>query len=362
MTELPQDVATQSPAAGTIGPVTIAGLLDANLLDVDGNAFSGRDLLAAGIVAGLWQPVENGLVEGLGLIAANPVSTADAAAELRAFRLRRSLYSAEDMRAWLAPRALSVAAATAAAARVVARGRGGTPASVDPGAVAAALPAEAICSGALIDIGWWLADRLLSAHATDTDLAPRPLESRRVQRCVWEEARTIAGRAIAEPAVRRAERIARLVVLDEAHRDWEASLTGDTELSRRLREHELDWCRYEIDELRPHDAGAAAEVARQLVDGVEAEKLAAAARIALTVREVVLADAPASLVRALTGAVAGDVAGPWTDDDGFVVVRVRARHSPSGGDTELAARGRTELIAEGAQRLRAGRVRWHERC
>jgi hypothetical protein len=362
VTEPIHDAEAHAPTVSGSQPLTVDALLEETLLSVDGAPLTGRDLLSAGIVAGRWQRLESQLAEGLGLIAADPVPKADISEQLRAFRLERALFSAEDVRAWMAPRALSIAAITAVAARDVARRRGGAAVAVDVGDATAALPAEAICSGALTEIGWWLADRLLSARATDADVTPLPLESRHVQRLVWDEVRSVAGRGLAELGTARGERIARIVAFDAAHREWEANLAGEAELSRRLVAHELDWCRYEIEELRLGVGGAAAEVARQLAEGAEAGELAATAGVPLSIFEVILADAPAQLVRALTGAVSGEVAGPWEDGDGHVVVRVRARQAPSADDEDLIARARTELIAEGAERLRSGRVRWHDRC
>ena len=341
-------------------PTSIGALLTASILDVDGQPLSGRDLLAAGIVAGHWQRLERELEEGLGLVAADPVSKPDTAEQLRAFRLARGLLSAEDMRAWMEPRGLSIGAVTAVAARVVARARGGVAAGVAPNEVANALAAEAICAGVLAEIGWWLADRMLSAKLTAADTAPAALESIRVQRLVFSEATSIAGRASQEPGLLRAERIARIVPLDDAHASWQVRVAGDGELSRRLRDHELDWCRYEFEELRLRVPGAAAEAARQLAEGVEARAVAAAAGVPLAIHELVLADASPALIRALTGAVAGEVAGPWEEADEHVVVRVRGRRLPHASDEALVARARAELVADATTRLRAGRVRWHD--
>ena len=343
-------------------PTAVGSLLAASILDVDGGPLTGRDLLAAGIVAGRWQRLESELAEGLGLLAVDLVSKAEVTEQMRAFRLQRGLLSAEDMRAWMEPRGLSIGAVNAVAARVVARRRGGAGTAPPPDEVAGAIVAEAICTGALTEIGWWLADRMLSAKATAADITALALESVRVQRLVFSEACTIAGRASQEPGLLRAERIARITALDDAYRSWEASVTGDADLSRRLREHELDWCRYELEELRLTLPGAAAEVARQLAEGVDAREVAAAAGVPVAVHDVVLADGSAELIRALTGAVAREVAGPWEEAGEHVVVRVRERHLPDTADEQLVARARAELVDDAAARLRAGRVRWHDRA
>ena len=50
----------------------VGDLLAAPILVVDGGELTGRDLLAAGIVSGLWQQLERELADGLGLIAEEP--------------------------------------------------------------------------------------------------------------------------------------------------------------------------------------------------------------------------------------------------------------------------------------------------
>ena len=339
----------------------VVELLSTGMLDVDGGALTGRDLLAAGVVSGRWQRLEMDLAEGLGLVAGEAPAEAEVNAELRAFRFDRGLLSAEDMRAWMDPRGLTVSAVKAVAARIVARRNGGTAVAAPAAETAAALVPEAICTGALTEIGWWLADRMLSSRATGAEIVALPLQSARVQRLVFAEACTAGGRASAQPGLLRAQRLALFAALDDAHREWEVSVAGDRELARRLREHELDWCRYELDELRLASPGAAAEVARQLAEGVDPKEVAAVAGVPVTVRRIVPADVPEELARSLAGAIAGEVAGPWEDGEDRVVALVRARQMPSLDDAQLVERARAELVAEAAIRLRTGRVRWHER-
>jgi hypothetical protein len=270
--------------------------------------------------------------------------------------------SAEDLRAWMGARRLTLAALKAVAARTLARDAGGTPGAVAAEQVAAALPAEAICTGALREIGFWLADRLLSAATTrETDVEPLALERPAVQRLVFEEARTVAGGASPESGVERAQRLAWIAALDEAHSEWEAGGVGTADVTRRLHEKELEWCRFELDELALASPGAAAEAARQLAEGGDPAQVAEVAGVPLTARSTVWADAPPELARVLTGAVAGDVVGPWPDHSASVIARVRERHPPDIAHEPSAARAREELLTDMVMRLRAGRVRWHER-
>ena len=129
----------------------------------------------------------------------------------------------------------------------------------------------------------------------------------------------------------------------------------------RLHEKELEWSRFELDELRLDSPGAAAEAARQLEEGVAPEAVARSAGIALATESVVLADAPPEQTRVLLGAVAGDITEPWTDGEAHFVAHVRERRLPEPADEQSAARAAEELLADGRGRLRSGRVRWYDR-
>jgi hypothetical protein len=228
--------------------------------------------------------------------------------------------------------------------------------------VALALPAEAVCTGALREIGFWLGDRMLSAAIGGASIEPLALERPLVQQLVFDEARTVAGGISPLPGLERAERLAWIAALDQAHRPWEADATGPAEVAAKLHEKELDWCRFDIDELRPGSEGAAAEAARQLAEGVEPAAIAAAASVPLTPLRFLLVDAPPELARALTGAVVGDVIGPWSEEGEYAVARVRERQAPQADDDEIGTRAREDVLADAATRLRAGRVRWYDRA
>jgi hypothetical protein len=336
-------------------------LLAATLVIVDGRERTGRDVLAAGVVSGEWVRIEQELSQGLGLVAAASPPDEEVDARLRDFRVERGLLSAEDLRAWMQKRGLALGAVKAVVARAAARERGGEAQPVTGADIAAALPAEVICTGALLNIGFWLADRMLSAATSGVDVDPIPLEDTRVQRLVFVETRTVAGAATAETGVERATRLGWVAALDEAHVEWEARVVGPRDIERRLREKELEWTRFELDELWLDSAGAAAEARRQLVEGAAPEDVAARAGVALATESVVLADAPPDQARALLGVVAGDVTEPWDAGEAHVVARVRERRAPESADEESVARASEELLAEAIARLRAGRVRWYDR-
>ncbi|MGO9886236.1 MAG: hypothetical protein ACLPV4_24860, partial [Solirubrobacteraceae bacterium] len=164
----------------------VAALLGSAFLEVDQRGLTGRDLLAAGVLSGRWQELESRLSEGLGLVAAECPADAEIKAEVQAFRLGHSLLSAEDTRAWMHARGLTMSDVSGVAARTIARRRGGAGHPVTAAQVRSELAAEAICTGTLTELGWWLADRILSAKVREVTVEPITLEDRRIKRLVFE--------------------------------------------------------------------------------------------------------------------------------------------------------------------------------
>ena len=347
-------------ATGVAPPGELTAVFARPVLRVDARAFSARDLLAAGVVSGRWQRLERELGDGLGLVGAAPPTAEEVDSEIRAFRHRHGLLSGEDMGSWLQARSLTLAAVRGAAARAVARSRGGTSVAVSKDEIAPLLPAEAIFRDVWRELGWWLADRWLAAQTATEEIEPLALQEALVKQLVFEEASTVAGATLGERGMERAHRLAWIAGLDRAHTRWERNATEERDLIRLLREHAVDWCRFELRQLRVKTPGAASEIARQLGDGVAADRVAAAAGVDVEAVAVVLEDAPEAMMLSLTGVVAGEVAGPWRDGDAHVVAYVCERVSPTLDDPELRTRARAELLVEATSRLRAGRITWDE--
>jgi hypothetical protein len=345
-----------------VGAAAIDELLAATVLEVADRSLTGRDLLAAGVVSGRWQELESELAHGLGLVAVCAPPTSEVSDEVRAFRLERKLLSAEDMRSWLRSRGLTMSDVRAAARRAAARRAGGEAQASRSADLSLTLTAEAIWTGALREVGWWLADRLLSAAAGNVNIEPAPLQRTQVQQLVYAEARTIAGARSPESGLERGRRLAWLVALDDAHRAWQERVSDTADVARLLRARELDWCRLELDEFRLASSGAAAEAKRQLAEGGDPRRIAADANATVQPRSLVLADAAPEHARILAGALAGEVSGPLIEDGDHVVFWVRERYAPSADQEDMVVRATAELLADAAELLRAGRVRWHERA
>ena len=199
---------------------------------------------------------------------------------------------------------------------------------------------------------------MLSAAIRAAEPTPPALDEKRLQRLVFEEARTWPAGAAASPAS------SVLCVSSESRGSTTRTATGSPLLypprpARRLREKELEWSASSWTSFVFRPPGAAAEAARQLAEGTEPERCfrnrAGRAHVAngCARRRSGRARAPARR------GCPGDVVGPWRDGGDYVVNRVRERRTRISKTSRSVARGEDELLAEAIARLRAGRIRWY---
>ena len=342
----------------------LASLLAAPILTVDGTPLTGRELVAAGTVSGRWPALEADL--RLGLLLCDEDAPADERIDraLREFRYARRLTSGQDFRRWLAERELSLHAVRGAIARGLARSERCAPvpaAWVDRDAAVAALPAEAVCGGALRDCGWWLADRLLALATHERGGAA--IDTGRVHDVAAAEAQLLAVEASGEPEDERVRRLARILAADAAHAERAAQVVGADAIARLVAARRLDWLTFELEGLVCATSSVAAEAAMQLRE--DRTPLAAVARVAeldVEQRMLVLEDAPATLRTALTGATVGDVVGPVDADGSHEVWVVTRRAPPDAADPLIAGRAAAAALDADRARRRAGRVQWHGRA
>jgi hypothetical protein len=344
-----------------IGARQLPGWLAEPVLTVGHEALNGRDLVAAGVVSGRWTRLEADLLLGLALSASQPADTAEVDAALREFRYARRLTSGQDFRRWLGERGLALSAVRAALERELLRGRAGSEAPASPPdreRAAAALPAEAVCSGALTECGWWLADRLLVASDEAADAGDR-----HVRELVATEGGLLAVAGLDEPDDARAERLARIVAADAAFDAHATHVASAEAIAACADAHRLDWLGFELEGLRCTTASVAAEAALMLRDdALPMADVASAACLDEQRSTLLLEDAPAPLRTALSGAAPGDVIGPVEVGGAYEVWHVARRRAPDPLDPLVHARAVAEVITADTGRRRAGRVRWHERA
>ena len=96
-------------------------------------------------------------------------------------------------------------------------------------------------------------------------------------------------------------------------------------------------------------------------DGRELEQVAADARARLDRRRLYLEETEPAWRDHLLGARAGDVVGPLSQDDGFVIVLVRNKALPDAGDDDVRQHAEASLLRRAVEHEIANRVKWHLR-
>lgn len=336
-------------------------MLGATILTAGGRDWTGRDLVTAGALSGRWSTLEAGLVQGLASLEHWTPPRELVNVGLRDFRYARRLISAAEFSDWLRRRGLIQQELTGAVERRLARDHDGGPrASSRPGQrqdALAALPAEAVYTGALLDCADWLADRVLClAEGPAPAIEPADLEL-----LLERERELLTLRAITEAAGDRRARAELILAASAAYDARVADVCSAAAISKLLRHHSLDWLRFEAIEFTSTTAGAAAEITALLREGTPPELITEASGVPERPLRLYLEEAPAAMQGWLGGAVPGTVIGPIAEQDTHRTWLVRARQSPDPSDPSSAGKARTRIVEEHMRRRRAGRVRLHER-
>lgn len=339
----------------------LAALLGDTIVTVQGRPWRGRDVVAAGALCGRWRDLEHELAHGLAAVREARAEPAEIASALRAFRYTRGLISADEFLAWATGRGLAVADVRAVLERAIVRARVAAPPPDGDetlrAAMVAALPAEAICTGALAECANWLADRMVVA--ADHELSDPVAAGASL---LEHERGLLAVSVLDEPGEVRERRLAGLAAAAADYDVHVASICAPAAIARSVRRHAVDWTRYELTGLACPTAGAAAEAALMLRDeGAATGRVAELLGIAPQQRALRLDEAPGEMRGRLAAAHAGDVVGPVELDGTPWVWVVTARSAPDPSDPELVRQASRRLLDDSIQRLRAGKVRWHGR-
>ncbi|MHB8690418.1 MAG: hypothetical protein ACYDHH_04165 [Solirubrobacteraceae bacterium] len=340
----------------------LRALLAARIVTVAGEVFTGRDVVTAGVIAGLWKPMEQHHSIGVATLGAAEPPAAAVTEEIRAFRYRHRLISAQEFLHWLDQRDLDLEALKAAAARKLARlhARAGAVADepADDATVLAALPAEAIYLGVLASSAQWLVDRVL-APAT---APPRPVAEDMIAGVVAREQVLLVSRAARnQTAAADRARVERLLVADWNYRTARDELVSDVAVAAEISRHAVDWLRLELDELSAANAGVAAEIAALLREGMDAERVAELSGSAVRREVLYVEEAPEQIRGHLIAAAAGETIGPQMLDGALKVWNIRGRRMPTIGDGTVRERAAAMIVEERWAGLRAGQVQWHDR-
>lgn len=314
-----------------------------SVFTVAGRTFAWEDVLLAAELRGDLDVLERQTRQGLACMQrlaaeGDTLPSEEVRAAATTFRYDRNLLAAEELEAWLEAHGLTASDWNAYLRRLLLRERWSDELervasvfAVGDDEVAAAMPAEAACTGFL----------------------------RRAAEQLAEDAALAAADEAGDDETDRRTVIAALARGAEVVR---ARLPSPDELERELAAHALDWIRIEAETLELADLETAREAALCVrVDGRSLADVADECGLTADLLVLYLGDAAPELRIALVSATPGELVGPIERGDGHLLLQVRTKTEPSADDPELGRRAAAVLAARTVERELRDRVLWHER-
>jgi hypothetical protein len=307
-----------------------------------GETFSWADLAAWARVDSSWPELEERTRQGVACekrLAASgeQLATPEVVEAANRFRYAHALLAGEQLEQWLERWQVTAAEWRGYTRRLVLRERwagelGDTAErfSVSDEDVERALWPEAVCSGFL--------ERLAVGVAADGALAVAAGE-------------LIEGdRELVLVRIRSAAAQARI-----------HAITADA-VAREIVSHALEWLRLEGSVLEFAEEDTAREAALCIrADGQALAEVAVASGAAQGVLSVYIADVEAELSPVLVAAREGELVGPVPRNDGFALLLVEKKTTPTEADPEVRRRAEELIVARTVDRALRAHVEWHER-
>jgi hypothetical protein len=380
-----------------ISPLQTGFPPQADVLAVDGEVVSYADLTAVAMLAEEWEPFVHRARRGAYLATCREIDQGALRQAGQRFRRDRALVAADDLKEWLVARSLARSDWEAALARSLllegdegrdeGGGEGGDGPGYGQGAPSAELLwADAFCSGlwarsAQLAVDWLaaqlivdrpIADRLMAGPPT----ADRPIADRLMAGPPTAD-RPTAGPLLASgldpapfPLPSGAEaasalsvdagRVTAIAGWRAAYDDLRPRLATDAAVTQVVRQRELEWTSFDIEELVLGTETAAREAllcSRE--DGMEAEEILRRAGGRLEARRARAGSLLPTVVAGLLAAPVGDgVTGPFRHTDGWSVIWLRDRRRPEVTDDDVRAEAADDLVREALDRELVGHLRW----
>lgn len=333
-----------------------------------------EDVILAGGVRGEWPSIVRRARAGLALLAA---ADEDEGEELSVpsedeideaaneFRYAQNLIAADEMEAWLTAWGLDVGAfmewvvmdllrARNDADDTAAEALADTP--VDDEALATAIHAEAVCSGALGKLSYRLAE-WASVHAREAELGGAP------EAADGGEAPALPPGSELPPlgleGEELASRLRRLHAYRGAYERFTAEVVTPELVAGRVRARQTEWTRVSARILRFPAEDAAREALTSIRDdGAEIDEVAADAGIGVVEGTFFLEEFDAGVRDRLLASVGGDLLGPLREGESWSLFLVVDKKLPSADDAGIAERAATSLLRSALTREVDNRVSW----
>jgi hypothetical protein len=302
------------------------------------------------------------------------------------FRRERALVAADDLKEWLVTRSLTRSDWEAALARSLllagdeggdenGKGGGDGPGHDEDAAghgedaaghgedapSAELLWADAFCSGlwarsAQLAIDW-LAARLMAHRLMGDRPMAGPLVAPGLEPPQFP---LLPGAEAGSAFFVDAGRVTAIAGWRAAYDDVRSRLATDAAVAQVVRQRELEWTSFDIQELVLGTETAAREAllcSRE--EGMEAEEILRRAGGRLEARRARASSLPPTMVADLLAAPVGDgVAGPFRHTDGWSVMWLRQRRRPEVTDDDVRAEAAEDLVREALDRELVGHLRW----
>jgi hypothetical protein len=329
------------------------------VLAAGGRTYTWGDVFLAARLRGEWDAIEQRAALGVALeqSAAPPAEDAVKRAG-NAFRTERRLLAADELRAWLARRRLTLADWNGFLRRALLLASSPDPADAGAADPAEVIWAEGVCSGAFDGFVQALAERA-AALAVEPDVdagLPAPVW---FERAPSREAAARMGVAPDSVAVLCDE----LWRAEAAHARLRERVIASDAPRKAVASHGVDWLRVDCDLMIASDE----DIAREIVllvreDGVALDEAARRAGLEATRVSVLAGDIASELRARAMSATAGDLVGPVAIEPpkGFAVMAVRGKVAPSMDDPEIRERAERWAIEQALEREVSDRVTFRE--
>jgi hypothetical protein len=337
---------------------------EGDLFAIDDEVVSYSDLVVVAMLNDDWRPFVTTSWLGAYLATCRDVDEAALRQAAAKFRVERHLEAADDLRAWLAARSLTrsdwrgslVRAVLLAADGDDLAGAENVPALddaaiLDDTAFLDVLRVDAICrklwAGAAMHAVDWLAAARLAARVPPQGAPPGP-----------PGAPSTAAIASSTPYV-SPQRAVAIAGWRAQYGSVRAQVASDEPISLVLHQRELDWTSFDIEELVVGSESAAREALLcSRDDSLEPDVIHQMAGGSLSAWRARASSFAPAVAGALVGATAGDVVGPFRNDEKWSVMWVRGRHRPALADDALRKEAADEVMRQALEREITGHLRW----
>jgi hypothetical protein len=325
---------------------------------VGGRSISYEDLVLVAVSDGSWEEFVCWCVEGLRRDEEGAVSAGDVRRAAEAFRRHRKLEAGEDLRAWLAERAITMAQWQSHLRRRVVQGEDtvtsyrstGFPAEFED-----ALRIYSFCrqfwEGEVPRVlTWSVAAELVGEVAPDTTELDRFVEL-----AVNDDVARLG--AIGGDWLR--ERMATLMAWCQAYERLGAHLADESTIAGFVAERWVDWSVITVEScLVPTESAAREALLCATEDDLKPEEISERAKGTVELSTVGAGEFDSGLPPRLLSAPIDTPAGPIRHEDRWSVVWVRDRRPPDPTDPVVRADVTAELVVDAVQRQLIDRESW----